>query len=144
MLLHAHALYFSSNPAAEENLKERQNIPFQEMRVKTLKRYFNSTSLAQKETRSFGWEYFHPLSEDHVWTKRVKREASCHFSRVDEWSEHKNRARHAWCWMLAQALAWYDFGKVIQHLCCCFQIAQNEAIILIYSKEYCEVINSSV
>lgn len=66
MLLHAYALYFSSNPAAEENLKEGQNIPFQEMRAKTLKRYFNSASRAQKETRSFGWEYFHPLSEDHV------------------------------------------------------------------------------
>jgi len=74
----------------------------------------------------------------------VKQAASCRFSRVDEWSERKNRARHAWHGMLAQALAWYDFGKVIQHLCCCFQISQNEVAILIYSKEYCEVINSSL
>ncbi|NXW14364.1 PPR36 phosphatase, partial [Circaetus pectoralis] len=35
-----HTLYFSSNPAAEENLKEGQNIHFQEMRVKTLKSIF--------------------------------------------------------------------------------------------------------
>ncbi|XP_074885762.1 protein phosphatase 1 regulatory subunit 36 isoform X5 [Buteo buteo] len=32
--------FASSNPAAEENLKEGQNIPFQEMRVKTLKSIF--------------------------------------------------------------------------------------------------------
>ncbi|KAM9652379.1 protein phosphatase 1 regulatory subunit 36-like [Morphnus guianensis] len=32
--------FASSNPAAEENLKEGKNIPFQEMRVKTLKSIF--------------------------------------------------------------------------------------------------------
>ncbi|XP_069639363.1 protein phosphatase 1 regulatory subunit 36 isoform X2 [Haliaeetus albicilla] len=32
--------FASSSPAAEENLKEGQNIPFQEMRVKTLKSIF--------------------------------------------------------------------------------------------------------
>ncbi|KAK4822691.1 hypothetical protein QYF61_019560, partial [Mycteria americana] len=63
--------FASSNPAAEENLKEGKNTHFQEMRVKTLKRYFNLTSLAQKETRSFGWEYFHPLSEDHIAQNKV-------------------------------------------------------------------------
>ncbi|NXY77946.1 PPR36 phosphatase, partial [Glareola pratincola] len=35
-----HTLYFSSKPAAEENLKEGENIHFQEMRVKTLKSIF--------------------------------------------------------------------------------------------------------
>ncbi|KGL98198.1 Protein phosphatase 1 regulatory subunit 36, partial [Charadrius vociferus] len=46
--------FASSHPAAEENLKDRKNTHFQEMHVKTLKRYFSSTSLAQKATRSFG------------------------------------------------------------------------------------------
>lgn len=144
MPLHAHTLYFSSSPASQENLKEGKNTCFREICVKTLKRYVKPTDTAQEGTRLFGWEYFHPLSEDHVWTKHVKQGATCHFNRVDEWSEHKNRARHAWCWMLAQALACCEFGKVILHLCCCFQIAQKEVIILICSEEYCEVINSSL
>ncbi|KFV93974.1 Protein phosphatase 1 regulatory subunit 36, partial [Fulmarus glacialis] len=46
--------FASSNSAAEENLKEGKNTHFQEIRVKPLKRYFNLTSLAQKETRFFG------------------------------------------------------------------------------------------
>ncbi|KFV92948.1 Protein phosphatase 1 regulatory subunit 36, partial [Eurypyga helias] len=46
--------FASSSPAVEENLKEGKNTHFQEICVKTLKRYFSSTSLAQKETRSFG------------------------------------------------------------------------------------------
>lgn len=54
----AHTLYFSSDPAAEEKLKEEKNILFQEIHVKTLKRYFNSISLAQKETRLFGGNIF--------------------------------------------------------------------------------------
>ncbi|KFV00666.1 Protein phosphatase 1 regulatory subunit 36, partial [Pterocles gutturalis] len=45
--------FASSKPAAEENLKKGKNAHLKEIRVKTLKRYFNLTSLAQKETRSF-------------------------------------------------------------------------------------------
>ncbi|NWH27612.1 PPR36 phosphatase, partial [Grus americana] len=47
-----HTLYFSSNPAAEDNLKEGKNTHFQEMRVKTLKSIFqDDCSAALPERR---------------------------------------------------------------------------------------------